>query len=62
MPTGLWDSLWNGREELAGLYKSWAIFREKQQGKLGRKKHRKTEGKGLLKSITPNTELHVSPC
>lgn len=62
MPTRLRDSLWSGREELVGLYKSWAIFRERQQGKLGRNKHRKTEGKGLLKSVTPNTGLHVSPC
>lgn len=62
MPTGLWDSLWSGREESVGLYKSWATFRERQQGKLERKKHRKTKGKGLLRSVTPNTGLPVSPC
>lgn len=62
MPYRLRDSLWNGREEHVGLYKTCMIFRGRQQGRLGRNKHRKTEGKGLLNSVTPNTGLCVSPC
>lgn len=62
MPTGLWDSLWNGGEEHVGPYKTCVILRGRQQGRLERNKHRKTEGKELLNSVIPNTELCVSPC
>lgn len=58
MPTELWDSLWNDREEQVGLSETCAIFRERQQGRLGRNKHRRTEEKGLLNSVTLNT----GPC
>lgn len=59
MPTGLWDSLGNGREEHVGLYKTCVILGNRE---IGENKHRKTEGKGLLNSVTPNTGLCVSPC
>lgn len=62
MPTELWDSLWNGRDEQVGLYETCVIFRGRQQGRLGRNKHRKTEEKGLLHSVTLNIGLCVSPC